>query len=296
MIGVLGAANRAEAIGFVMSIDACTSVSNVSVTGCAALDQGTGVVSYSFRLTQSGSLMTLSSANVYKTITCSTDDLVVALGSARAIPNPLRGEYTLTADEQADMLAGQHRIKVATVGGDVWIAMDKGPPGACFIATVVPRCSSTARAVPDVSGCLVLDYNSGLVEYDIEIDPFPGSTDATADVYNGSNTESCTLGTTVLDEPLCSFAMPSTQDWCYNPLVGSYLLDTIEERDDMLAGRHHIIVTWPQGDSRQGPEVWIAMFSGRNVPAVTTWGLIVLTLLLVAGGTCVFARRKLSRA
>ncbi len=310
MVVVGGLADSAQAIGFfpLTTVVDCSS-SGAVVTGCFTLDEGTGIVSYSVRIEVAGVLSTVTGATVYagEGTTCQLSqapDGVATLctsekGAAdepRSCPNPLRGSYTLSGPRQTEMLSGTHTLVVKTGGGDLWMPLDKGPPGSCFIARTLPGCTSELRAVPEVSGCLILDYNTGVVKYDIEIDPFDDSTDATANVYTGSDTESCTPGPEVLDEPLCSPAMPSTQDWCYNPLLGSYTLEDIDDRDDMIAGLHHIIVTWPEGSSRQGREIWISMFSGRVIPTVTEWGLIVMALLLVAGATCVFARRRLRQA
>jgi len=154
---------------------------------------------------------------------------------------------------------------------------------AFFIWSVelIVICTSGPAPLPTgVTGSLDLDPATGVVTYDLTIEGSAGG-DSVASASVEANA----------DTAACDSSGSSTVAVLDPSLSGTYVI-TPEQQAAMLAGEHVIIVI-----TTQGRIIWIIITKlppPGAIPAASQWGVACMSLMLLAVGTFVFRRRKLS--
>ncbi|MFQ5463941.1 MAG: IPTL-CTERM sorting domain-containing protein [Phycisphaerae bacterium] len=146
---------------------------------------------------------------------------------------------------------------------------------------IIVACSTGPAPMPTgVTGSLLVDPVTHIVTYDLTIVGLAGG-----DTVAGATVEAG------VDTVVCDASGSTTIAVLDPSLSGTYVI-TQAEQDAMVAGDHIIIVTTVQGRTIW---IWIGKIPPPGgIPAASQWGLACMSLMLLAVGTYVFRRRKLS--
>ena len=127
------------------------------------------------------------------------------------------------------------------------------------------------------SGTFTLNTDTGVVSYNVTISGL--GSDAGLSHVHGPAVECFTGGTPVYTLPRGS------------PKIGTSPPLTAQEQADMIAGLHYVNI---HTADFVGGEIRGQILT--PIPAVSTWGLAVMTLLVLTAGTIVCARRRATSA
>ena len=136
----------------------------------------------------------------------------------------------------------------------------------------VENCTGTSPGTG--SGTLTLDTDTGQVDYEITFSGMTGT--ETASHVHGAAPE-CVNAGVVYGLPLGS------------PKIGTAFLSP-GQANDMIAGLHYVNIhsTLLPGGEIRGQ---VLLAGEEPIPTVSEWGMIGMTVLMVAGGAIMFRRR-----
>lgn len=123
------------------------------------------------------------------------------------------------------------------------------------------------------TGTLSLDTDTGTVNFNIS---FTGLTTPEINAHTHGPAPECINAGVVQPLP------PG------NPKVGSYVL-TPAQQADMIAGLHYVNI---HSEAHPGGEIRGQILQFEGVPAASTWGIVVLALVVLAGAKVVYGRRR----
>ena len=166
------------------------------------------------------------------------------------------------------------RISYAILVGFLW-ASSAPAEIIQFAATLdgvqADECNGTGSAGTG-SGAFALDTETGVVSYEITFTGL-GSPENAAHVHGPA--EACA-------DAGILYGLPSG-----SPKVDISPPLTAEEQADMRAGRHYVNI---HSDTFSGGEIRGQILEAPDIPTISEWGLVTMTLLALVVGTIVLRR------